>query len=170
MKTANYIWAIVVIAAVLALDMFSKFWIVKNIPVMDQFALWYPYNGIGIFKNWLGTDFSIVHATNRGAAWSLFSDYQVWLLILRIFLVIGLGVYLFFYNKKKQWIVPLALIFAGALGNILDYFIYGHVIDMFLFSFYGWDYPIFNVADSAITIGIIWLIALMPSKEEKHAL
>lgn len=169
MKTANSIWALVVIAAVLAVDIFSKFWIVENIPVMDQFALWYPYNGIGLFKNWLGTDFSIVHTTNRGAAWSLFSDYQVWLLILRIFLVIGLGVYLFFYNKKKEWIVPLSLIFAGALGNILDYFFYGHVIDMFLMSFYGWDYPIFNVADSAITIGIIWLIVLIPSKEEKHA-
>lgn len=167
MNTTKNLWALLIIAAVLAVDMFSKYWIVENIPPMDQFALWYPYNGIGIFKNILGTDFSIVHATNKGAAWSLFSDYQVWLLILRIFLVIGLGIYLFFYNIKKERIIPLALIFAGAMGNIFDYFIYGHVIDMFLFSFYGWDYPIFNVADSAITVGIIWLIALVPLKEEK---
>lgn len=169
MKTASYIWALVIIAAVIAADMLSKYWVVTNIPAMDQYALWYPYNGIGIFKNLLGTDFSIVHATNRGAAWSLFSDYQVWLLILRVFLVIGLGIYLFFYNTKKERIVPLSLIFAGALGNIFDYFIYGHVIDMFLFTFYGWDYPIFNVADSAITIGIVWLIALIPTKEQKTA-
>jgi signal peptidase II len=167
MKKAEYIWALIIVLAVLAVDMFSKHWVVENIPRMDQYALWYPYNGIGIFKNFFGTDFSIVHATNRGAAWSLFSDYQVWLLALRIFLVIGLGVYLFFFNKKKEWIIPLALIFAGALGNILDYFIYGHVIDMFLMTFFGWDYPIFNIADSAITIGIIWLIALIPNKEPK---
>lgn len=169
MKTASYIWALVVIGFVIAADMLSKLWVVENIPVMDQYALWFPYNGIGVFKNFFGTDFSIVHATNRGAAWSLFSDYQVWLLILRVILVIGLGVYLFFYNKKKDYIIPLSLIFAGALGNIFDYFIYGHVIDMFLFSFYGWDYPIFNVADSAITIGIVWLIALIPLKEKQAA-
>ena len=45
----------------------------------------------------------------------------------------------------------------GALCNILDYFFYGHVIDMLHFVFWGYDYPVFNVADSFICIGVFWL-------------
>lgn len=165
----NRTLAILIILIVIAVDALSKYWVQSHIPVMDQYTLWYPYGGIGVFKNFLGTEFSIVHATNRGAAWSLFSDFQGTLMLLRGALVVGLCVYLFFYNKHSSWVIPLSLIIAGALGNILDYFVYGHVIDMFHFAFWGYDYPIFNVADSAITVGIFWivLISLPDSSKDK---
>lgn len=156
----------ITIALILAIDAFSKYWVQSNLPVMDQYSLWYPYGGIGVFKNFLGTEFSIVHATNHGAAWSLFSDYQGYLMVLRFLLAAGLVIYLFFYNTRQSWIAPLSLIVAGAIGNIIDYFVYGHVIDMFQFTFWGRPYPIFNIADSAISVGILWLV-LLSLPEEK---
>ena len=54
--------------------------------------------------------------------------------------------------------MPLTCIAAGALGNILDFFLYGHVIDMFYLIFYKYSYPIFNVADSAIFLSVMYLL------------
>lgn len=141
-------------------DILSKYWIHHNIPLMSNGYLEYPYGGIGVFKNFLGIEFSITHLTNRGAAWGTLGDYQSYLLIVRIILIIGMIVYLAFYNKHKSWVFPLTLIIAGAMGNVLDYFIYGHVVDMFHVVLWGYDFPVFNVADSAVSIGIVWLILL----------
>ena len=49
------------------------------------------------------------------------------------------------------------MVAAGALGNVLDIFLYGHVVDMFYFVFWGWSYPVFNLADASIFIGIATL-------------
>lgn len=137
-------------------DFITKFLTAAHIPLMhgNQF----PYGGIGVFKNFLGIEFSIVHAINRGAAWGLFSDYQLYLIVLRIVLIFSLIVYLVFYNKHQGFVIPMTLISAGALGNILDYFLYGHVIDMLRFVLWGYDFPVFNVADSFICIGIFSLM------------
>lgn len=148
-------------------DFLSKFWIYRNLPVVGDYIYRYPYGGIGVFQNFFGVEFSLNHATNRGAAWGILSQYQLYLLIFRIVLIVGLLIYVFFYNKRSEWQIPLALIIAGALGNVLDFFLYGHVIDMFHFVFWGYDYPIFNVADSAIFIGIFWLF-LSSWYDKKH--
>lgn len=118
----------------------------------------YPYGGIGVFSNFLGIEFSLVHATNRGAAWGIFADWQMGLLILRILMILILLGYALFFNQRRILSFPLALIIAGATGNVLDFFLYGHVIDMFHFVFWHYDYPVFNVADSAIFVGIAWFI------------
>jgi signal peptidase II len=150
------ILALVLGAALFFIDYFTKFLTQKNIPLMQ--GSFYPYRGIEVFKDFFGVEFSIVHATNKGAAWGLFSDFQFYLICLRILLIISLIVYLCFYNKYSSRIIPLALIAFGAFGNILDYFLYGHVIDMFHFVLWGYDFPVFNVADSMICVGIILLI------------
>lgn len=142
---------------VIVLDLASKYLVQKYIEPMNSHALWYPYNGIGVFRSFLGIEFSITHATNRGAAWGMLSNYQSMLLIFRIVMVGAIVNYLLFFNKNKKIVIPLSLVAAGALGNILDYYFYGHVIDMFHFVFWGFEYPVFNVADSAIFIGICWI-------------
>lgn len=134
---------------VLAADIFSKYWISENI-----------VRGFVVFQDFLGIDFNIVHSTNRGAAWSILSNYQLPLLVFRIVLVSVLFVYLFFFNKKQKYVTPLTLIAFGAVGNIIDYFLYGHVIDMFHFVFWGYSYPVFNIADAVIFIGIFWILLL----------
>lgn len=139
---------------ILLVDQLSKALVSHYLPVLDSFLYWYPYGGIGVFKNFGGIEFSINHMTNTGAAWGVFSHYQLPLIILRIGLILGLSIYLFYFNKHSLWQIPLMLILAGAIGNVMDFFIYGHVVDMFHFVFWGMDFPVFNVADSAISLGI----------------
>lgn len=150
--------ALLVGIAVFLVDAISKYLVVQTIPKASFAKFWYPYGGIGVFENFLGIEFSINHVTNYGAAWGSFSEHQDILLYLRIFMVLGIFAYLFFYNTHKEWVTPFALILAGAIGNIVDVFMYGHVIDMFHFVFWGYDYPVFNVADASIFIGIAWLV------------
>jgi len=145
---------------VFILDFTSKFLTHNYLPRMRSSWLWYPYGGIGVFKDFFGIEFSLSHQINQGAAWGLFRDFQMPLLYLRIVLVIFLIVYAFWLNKQKNWSIPLALIISGAACNIFDYFLYGHVVDMLHFILWGYDFPVFNIADSAICIGIVWIIIL----------
>ncbi len=128
-------------------------------------SLFYPHGGIAIFHNVLGIDFSIVHQTNKGAAWGMFAYFQDYLLFFRL-MTIGLILgYLFFFNKNPLRRFPLLLILTGAIGNVIDYFVYGHVIDMFYFTFWGYSYPVFNIADSAIFCGVALLLFQSYSKK-----
>jgi signal peptidase II len=146
------------IFAVLFLDVLTKHLTQSYLPLMYSQTAVYPYGGIAVFKNFLGVEFSITHAINHGAAWGILTHYQFSLLVFRILLVCLLIGYVLFFNKQSQQTFPLVLVIAGAMGNILDYFFYGHVVDMFYFIFWGYSYPVFNVADSAITLGVLWLL------------
>lgn len=115
-------------------------------------------HGVLVFSNFLGIDFWITYATNRGAAWGTLSNYSGFLLTFRISLIVGLILYLIYFNQRPAVLMPFVLIIAGALGNVVDFFLYGHVIDMFDFVLWGYNYPVFNVADSAIFIGVFWLL------------
>lgn len=158
--------ALTVIALVLLIDFLTKFWVQSGLPNTHFVQPIYPYGGIGVFKNLWGIEFSITHTTNRGAAWGILADYHNYLLYFRLFLVVGLIVYSIFYNKHPTWRIPLGLIIAGALGNIFDFYLYDHVVDMFHFIFWGYPYPVFNVADTSIFIGILWLFIASGRKEK----
>lgn len=153
------VWKAVLLLFILFLDAFFKFWVQSNLPLLAISMPTYPYGGIGIFENLFGIEFSLVHATNTGAAWSLFSDHPSSLFFFRILLVLAL---IIFYIKEESPYLkfPIALILVGAIGNIIDIFLYGHVIDMFYFIFWGYSYPVFNIADSAICIGVFLYIIL----------
>jgi signal peptidase II len=145
--------------AVLLIDQLTKWYVYTSLPLIDSFHYLYPYGGIGVF-NFGGLEFSINYMTNTGAAWGVFGNYQLPLIILRIGLILSLFLYLCYFNRHSSWQLPLILIIAGATGNVLDFFIYGHVVDMLHFVFWGYDFPVFNVADSAISIGIASLFFL----------
>jgi signal peptidase II len=159
MKRTNVLILIISLGIILLVDWASKLATVTNLPYMNTYIS-YPYGGVGVFKDFLGIEFSLVYTKNTGAAWGLFQEYQIALLVLRSVFVLGLFIYVFFYNKDRAYDWPFTLILAGAVGNILDYFLYGHVIDMFHFILWGYDYPVFNVADSAIFVGIVWLVLI----------
>lgn len=162
-KTAQI--AIILAIIVFLADVGTKYTVSQFLPQMGAQHMWFPYGGIAVFKNFFGIDFSIVHAINHGAAWGILSQYQHLLLVGRIVLIIAVAAYALFFNKNRSYDIPLALIITGASANVLDYFIYGHVVDMFYFIFWGYHYPVFNVADSAICIGVAWLIFLPKQKE-----
>jgi signal peptidase II len=119
----------------------------------------YPYGGIGVLRRWHGIDFSIVHVINKGAAWGVFASLQNYLLYARMAIIGGLITYLLFVKTTTYRKFCLMLIVTGACGNVVDYFVYGHVVDMFYFTFWDYSYPVFNIADSAIFIGIALLLA-----------
>ena len=152
---------------VFAADFFSKYLTDTYLPLMRHNWLWYPYGGIGVFKNFFGIEFSLSHQINHGAAWGVLATYQLPLLYLRIALILFLLAYLLFFNKHQNRNIPIALIIAGATGNVFDYFIYGHVVDMLHFVLWGYDFPVFNLADSAIFIGVAYLLGL--SLLENHS-
>ena len=141
-------------------DFVSKYLTHAYLPLMNHKWLWYPYGGIGIFKNFLGIEFSLSHQINHGAAWGILADYQIPLLYLRIILIACLVIYAMFFNRQANRTIPIALIVAGAAGNVIDYFIYGHVVDMLHFVLWGYDFPVFNLADTSIFIGVACFLLL----------
>lgn len=106
--------------------------------------------------------FSLVLAHNRGAAFSMFDGGADW--HARALTAVGIGACLFIlyllarHGSQRLFCSALALILGGALGNVADRLVHGHVIDFLLFHYRHWEFPAFNVADSAITIGAGLLI------------
>lgn len=162
----NLLPYLVIGVLLLLLDFWVKAYVDAYIPLVGSGGTTYPYGGIPVFYDFWGIDFSIVHVMNRGAAWGAFSGFQDYLLYLRIAVIVGLLIYLFYAPKDIWYRSCLTLVIAGALGNVLDYFVYGHVVDMFYFVFWGYSYPVFNVADSAIFCGILGLIVRSLMKRE----
>lgn len=103
-------------------------------------------------------------AFNRGAAFSFLADssgWQMWLFGgLAVAVCIGLAVWLA-RTPRRDWraALPLALIIGGALGNLIDRVIHGQVTDFIQVYWHAWSFPAFNVADSAITVGAVLLVA-----------
>jgi signal peptidase II len=143
--------------AILTIDFFSKSYVAQHLPLITFAPPVYPYGGIPVFNDIAGIDFSINHAINKGAAWGILAAFQHWLLVFRILVIIFMIGFLAFFNKQPAKVLPFTAIIAGASGNVIDYFVYGHVVDMFHFEFGSYSYPIFNVADSAIFCGIVCL-------------
>ncbi|CDR34385.1 signal peptidase II [Criblamydia sequanensis] len=156
LKNRNFLFSLSLFAGVLFFDQWLKYVVQNKLPKMCFFCS-YPYGGFGVFKNFLGVQFSIVHTANKGAAWSLFSEYQEVLLLFRIALILFLIFYACRFSFGKTLFFPYALLIGGAIANIIDYFTYGHVIDMFYFVFWGYSYPVFNIADTAIFISVAWM-------------
>jgi signal peptidase II len=149
-------WLMIFGMIILFIDFLTKSYIFNLLPVVD-YSIYYPYGGIGVFENFFGIDFSISLAINRGAAWGVFADFQILLLIIRMLIILGMICYLIFLNPNRLADFPLVLIITGAIGNVIDFFLYGFVIDFLHFNLWGYHFPVFNIADTAITIGVIWL-------------
>lgn len=145
---------------VLLADVFSKYWVHTTLPIMSYRYPVYPYGGLPVFENFLGIEFSITHLTNRGAAWGTFGGHQDVLLGVRLMLILGMAAYLWRLRSHPTLQFFLCLVIAGALGNVIDYFAYGHVVDMFHFILWGYRFPVFNIADSAVCVGICGILAV----------
>lgn len=120
-----------------------------------------PSEGITLFQGVVS--FSLDLAYNTGAAWGLFSHYPNMLFSLRLVILSALLFHLFFSQRKEM---ALWVLLAGALGNILDYLLYGHVIDFLHFRFWDYSFPIFNFADSYISCSLLFFLSF--SKKKKN--
>jgi signal peptidase II len=137
-----YFWLVAIIA--LILDQITKYLIVINFDnVGDTFPLWQ-----GVFH--------LTYVQNTGAAFSFFQGGASWLRWLS--LLVSLGLMIFAWREKLSKIEQLAygFILAGALGNGIDRFLFGYVVDFLDFRLI--NFPVFNIADICVNIGIIFLI------------
>jgi signal peptidase II len=117
------------------------------------------YESIAIVPNYL----DITYALNPGAAFSMLADAPPWvrqafLLSMAIAAIIVLTVLIVKSERVSINSVAFALILGGAAGNLIDRAIRGRVIDFMRAHYYDLNYPVFNVADSAITIGVALIV------------
>ena len=140
------LWSLIVIV-IMALDQLSKYWVINNIGMTDS---------ITVIPNLI--DF--VYVKNTGAAFSFLSDKTYGIVILSIISVLFcIGVIFFMIKKKPQsrlLTISLALMLSGALGNVIDRIARGYVVDFIDATFF--NFPVFNVADIAITCGALLII------------
>ncbi len=156
-------WLIGLFALLLAADAATKSFAIDHIPMMGSYDRIYPFGGIGVMPDLFGVTFSLNYVTNSGAAWGIFAGHPGLLFALRIAIIGCLAAYLLFSKPKfSLWLVAV-----GALGNAIDYCLYGHVIDFLHFTFWGYSFPIFNIADSCITIGVVFLLLFSRSGKKQ---
>ncbi len=115
--------------------------------------------------------FTITHVQNRGAAFGLLAHIPGAALIFVIISLIAIGLILAYFRWIKEgevWTpLCLSLILTGAVGNLIDRFRLGGVVDFLDFHYKGWHWPAFNVADASITIGVILLALKILWTEKK---
>ena len=123
--------------------------------------------------------FGWIHLNNRGAAFSFLHDAGGWQRWFFVALAIAFSIYLL-YELKRLGPRPkgidllyawgFALVMGGALGNLYDRAVHGHVVDFVLVHYRDYYFPAFNVADSGITVGaILWILAMILEARRKRA-
>lgn len=105
--------------------------------------------------------FWLTYAKNTGMAWSMLSN-ATWLLTI-ISLVITIVLFWLYHSSYKShdtlMCITQAFMIAGAIGNLIDRLLLGYVRDFLAFNIFGYHFPIFNVADMALTIGALaWIL------------
>jgi len=137
--------------AAFALDQVTKVMIAGRLP----YNSYGPAFHIKVIPGFL----NLVHVGNTGAAWSMFSGQSFWLGLLAVATLAAM----FYWRRALGLDQPSAqpafgLLTGGIAGNLVDRFAHGHVIDFLDFHFGSYTYPTFNVADSAICVGVFWYI------------
>lgn len=134
-------------------DQLSKLFIVKGLYVGESINI-LPF-------------FNIVHVRNRGVTFGLLSGtLQPVVLVILSLVIVG---FLIYYARKNENYRPfISLIVGGAIGNVIDRIVYGSVVDFLDFHLGKYHWPAFNIADSAIVIGVFVLFFISYSEEKNE--
>ncbi len=150
-RSKKYLIVALISLLVIVLDQYTKHLIIQS------FALHQSHD---VIQNYV----TIVHARNKGIAFGIFatqgSGTQTILLIITSCLAISFIFYLVSSLKGKQLYatITLSLILGGAMGNLIDRIRWGEVVDFIDLHWHHYHWPAFNVADSAISVGLVLLI------------
>ncbi|UZQ84566.1 signal peptidase II [Thermoclostridium stercorarium] len=136
-------WTIL-IAVLFALDQVTKAYVRDNLP-------------LGVRNEVIPGFFYFTHVENTGAAFGILKNGRYFFIILTV-IICGILIYVMIKNKQKLLRLAISFILAGAAGNWIDRVIRGKVTDFFDFYIFGYDYPVFNVADICINIGTFLLV------------
>ena len=133
--------------SVILIDQLTKLW------VLSTFRL---YESVPVIPGF----FDLTYITNTGAAFGILAgDQNIWRQVFFVGMtLVAITVLCFAFRQYrdggKLYVVAIGLVGGGALGNLVDRLRFGHVVDFLDFYIKGHHYPAFNVADSAITVGV----------------
>ncbi len=159
MKKKSWIpWGIVMIV-LLALDQAAKAYFSANRAQFQE-------------REILPGFFYLTYLENRGAAFSMLQNFRWGFVALTVVAVIVM--FRFFIVQQEFWArLPLTLLIAGAVGNLVDRAAQGYVVDFLHFYPFGYNFPVFNVADICVTVGAVllavWLLFLYREPGVKDA-
>ena len=153
MKRAKQVLYLVISLLVVVADQWLKNYIVTNFKIGDE-------------KTIIPGILSFTYLQNDGAAWNIFSGQMILFYLISIAAIVVV-VYYLFNPKYKNWLFDtgLALVFGGIVGNFIDRLHLKYVIDMLQLDFV--QFNIFNIADSAITVGIVLVFIYLIFISEK---
>ena len=145
---------------VILIDQWTKWLVVKNMELGERIVMWDPW-------------FALLSHRNRGAAWGILEGQMRFFTIVTIAVIIGI---IYFYHKEAQgkplMQLSLMLLLGGAIGNFIDRLFRGEVVDFFdvLIPIINYEFPIFNIADAALTIAVIllFILVLFEKDEDKR--
>ncbi|MBK0072721.1 MULTISPECIES: lipoprotein signal peptidase LspA [Bacillus] len=143
---------------VIAIDQISKWLIVKNMELGTS---------IPIIDNVL----YITSHRNRGAAWGILENKMWFFYIITVVFVVFIVFYMKKYAKTDKLLgISLSLILGGAIGNFIDRVFRQEVVDFIHVYIFSYNYPVFNIADSALCIGVVLIIiqTLLEGKKAKE--
>ena len=130
--------------------------------LLDQLSKNFIVNhfSLGESKEVIVNFFSISSHRNRGAAWGILQDSRLFFLVVTVIFIAILTYYLF---KQKNTLSSFdkgtfALVYGGAIGNFIDRLTRHEVVDFLDFRIFGYDFPIFTLADCFICVGVIFLL------------
>lgn len=165
-----WFWAGVIPLTTVALDQLSKAWAIRHFKAPHNICAINPYPGL---QTEVSPVFDLALVCNQGVSFGMFSSSSMLVrTVLTLFAVIMCVFLLSWLNKEKDKLMSwaLALIIGGAIGNAIDRALYGAVTDFLNFGDIGFKW-VFNVADTAITCGVIGLLIAMvlQGRAEKKA-
>lgn len=138
------------------------YWVALVVLVVDQITKKIVSGGmeVGDQISVIGEFFKIHLYKNNGAAFSMLPNQRLFFIAITIAIVIGI---IWYIQKNRSLgrallMVALGLILGGAIGNLVDRALYGEVVDFFKLTFGGYIFPIFNIADIGITIGVVLIL------------
>ncbi|MBN2471354.1 MAG: signal peptidase II [Anaerolineae bacterium] len=155
-QRANYLLLLAIAAAVILLDQLTKALVVANLGLHEQFA---PVEALRPY-------FTFTYVRNTGAAFGLFpSGGMIFIVVALVVTVMIVYFYRTIPDQTPLMRAALGLQLGGAWGNLIDRLRLGYVVDFLDFKFW----PVFNVADSAIVVGVLVLLAAMWWQERQAA-
>lgn len=136
-----------IIAGILiVIDQITKWIVIKNMELYEQ---------ITVVKDF----FYLTSHRNTGAAWGILEGKMIFFYIITTIVLIGVIFYMQKYGKESKLLaISLSFILGGAIGNFIDRIFRGEVVDFLDFIIFKYDYPIFNVADSSLVVGVILVL------------
>ena len=122
------------------------------------------YESIKVIDNF----FYITYVQNTGGAWSILSNHNYIFIIISLIAILVITKFSFSFKKNIRNILAIAFLNAGILSNLADRLFLGYVRDYLDFNIFGYNYPVFNIADISIVLGVILLIIAVIKGEDKN--